>query len=461
VSPVSRTFVLRLLVPLLTLAFVPACGKKGPPLPPLSNRPRAPEAVSARRQGDQVQIRFTIPRANQSGVQPANLERVDVYALTGPKLTATRFLDHATVVASVLVRRPPPPDGEPETARTPEDPSALEQGAQAVVTESLTPGAFQPVAASEKARRDSAAPRASFTVLRRTPLVPPDIGVPIKGPPVRYYAVVGVNRGGRRGALSSQIGVALDPAPPAPPEPVAQVGERSVTLTWAAPRGLRGSSQVASEPDETSSETENAKHTVASSARSPRVLSSRSFQPWPSVRSGYNVYVVPPATGQRASTSPYAAASLPGLLNPRPLSSPKFADSGLEFGQERCYVLRTVESAGTFTAESAPSPQTCVKVVDVFPPAAPRGLAAVATEGSINLIWEPNTDRDLAGYVVLRSDQAEGPLEAVIVKPIRETTWRDTTVKSGVRYRYAVVALDTASPPNRSEPSNPVEASIQ
>ena len=44
------------------------CGKKGPPLPPLSNRPRAPEAVSARRQGDRVLIRFTVPRARIVGV---------------------------------------------------------------------------------------------------------------------------------------------------------------------------------------------------------------------------------------------------------------------------------------------------------------------------------------------------------------------------------------------------------
>ena len=41
--------------------------------------------------------------------------------------------------------------------------------------------------------------------------------------------------------------------------------------------------------------------------------------------------------------------------------------------------------------------------------------------------------------------------------PIRETTYRDTTVKPGVRYVYTVVSVDKATPPNRSLPSNKAE----
>jgi hypothetical protein len=101
-----------------------------------------------------------------------------------------------------------------------------------------------------------------------------------------------------------------------------------------------------------------------------------------------------------------------------------------------------------------------VKVADVFPPSPPRSLAAVAAERSINLIWEVSTDADLAGYLVLRGADSAA-LEAVFTQPIRETTWRDTSVSPGVKYRYAVVAVDNASPGNRSAPSNEVEASLR
>ncbi|MCC7241646.1 MAG: hypothetical protein IT180_06950, partial [Acidobacteria bacterium] len=41
--------------------------------------------------------------------------------------------------------------------------------------------------------------------------------------------------------------------------------------------------------------------------------------------------------------------------------------------------------------------------------------------------------------------------------PIRETTYRDLSVTPGVRYTYAVVAVDNASPQNVSGQSNRVE----
>jgi fibronectin type 3 domain-containing protein len=41
--------------------------------------------------------------------------------------------------------------------------------------------------------------------------------------------------------------------------------------------------------------------------------------------------------------------------------------------------------------------------------------------------------------------------------PIRETTYRDTTVQPGVRYVYAIVAVDTATPRNQSPESTRVE----
>ena len=78
---------------------------------------------------------------------------------------------------------------------------------------------------------------------------------------------------------------------------------------------------------------------------------------------------------------------------------------------------------------------------DTFPPAAPTGLTAVASEGTINLIWTPNQEADLAGYRVLRAAGPSADLVAVSPTPIAESTFSDT-VQPGVRYTYAIQAVD-------------------
>jgi fibronectin type 3 domain-containing protein len=100
---------------------------------------------------------------------------------------------------------------------------------------------------------------------------------------------------------------------------------------------------------------------------------------------------------------------------------------------------------GSITVESAPSKTACVTPADTFAPAAPRSIAAVASEGAIGLIWEPNTEGDLAGYLVLRGEAPGEKLQALTPAPITETTYRDTTIKPGVAYVYAVVAIDKAN----------------
>jgi len=116
-----------------------------------------------------------------------------------------------------------------------------------------------------------------------------------------------------------------------------------------------------------------------------------------------------------------------------------------------------VATVDTAAIESAPSEPICVTPKDTFPPAAPKGLAAVSGSGAINLIWDANTDADLGGYLVLRAEAPGDTLQPLTPQPIRETRYRDTTVTAGVRYVYAVIAVDRAAPPNRSAPSNKVE----
>ena len=51
----------------LVLTTLAGCGKKGPPLAPLRLVPAAAAELSARRSGDDVELRFLLPTANANG----------------------------------------------------------------------------------------------------------------------------------------------------------------------------------------------------------------------------------------------------------------------------------------------------------------------------------------------------------------------------------------------------------
>jgi len=203
--------------------------------------------------------------------------------------------------------------------------------------------------------------------------------------------------------------------------------EQQVTVSWAEPAGFR--------------------HAVQEPAPEG-LLEARPLVAGPPAHT-YNVYAV--------SGTGAGAAPPPAPVNSSPLRLPRLDTGAVTFGEERCYLVRTVERHGQATVESEASPATCVTPRDTFPPPAPRNLAAVGAEGTINLIWEASGAPDVAGYLVLRAEAAGGAPQVVTPEPVRETTFRDTGVRAGVRYVYVVVALDTAQPPNRSPESNRVE----
>ena len=80
------------------------------------------------------------------------------------------------------------------------------------------------------------------------------------------------------------------------------------------------------------------------------------------------------------------------------------------------------------------------------------------SEAAITLIWDANTEKDLRGYIVLRGPASAAELEPVTKEPIQETSFPDK-VQSGIRFAYAVRAVDTAG--NLSPPSARVEESAR
>jgi hypothetical protein len=191
--------------------------------------------------------------------------------------------------------------------------------------------------------------------------------------------------------------------------------------------------------------------------------------PPPVPRFGYNVYELGAttatganATGAMGATpAPSALNAAIAPLNATLLTAPRFADPRVEFGVERCYVVRRVEMAGPIAIESAPSGPVCVTPVDTFPPAAPKSLAHIAAGNGVSLLWEANTEPDLGGYLVLRGEAPGDKLSLLTPAPITETSFLDSTVSRGRTYVYEVVAVDRSTPPNQSAPSNRVEETIR
>jgi hypothetical protein len=93
-----------------------------------------------------------------------------------------------------------------------------------------------------------------------------------------------------------------------------------------------------------------------------------------------------------------------------------------------------------------------VGVLDVFPPAVPAGLAAVAIAGenggepagkpAIDLSWQPDTEVDLAGYIVYRREGSGDWQRISPTQPVVGPAFQDAHVQAGHSYSYAVSAID-------------------
>jgi hypothetical protein len=144
--------------------------------------------------------------------------------------------------------------------------------------------------------------------------------------------------------------------------------------------------------------------------------------------------VKPPVPG--AST-----ASGVTRLTKEPVEAARFEDSRIEWGAERCYAVRVVRSVSALTIESEASPTVCRTLKDTFAPKPPAGVQHIPSTGAVNLTWNQNAEKDLAGYLVLRGTDPSGPLQPVTPAPIPNSSYTDS-VPSGARFVYAIQAVD-------------------
>jgi len=135
-----------------------------------------------------------------------------------------------------------------------------------------------------------------------------------------------------------------------------------------------------------------------------------------------------------------------------------------QFGHTYLYNVRDSVRFGTETVESADAAPAVLTAKDIFPPATPLGLEAVvvpttnAEPASVELTWAINTEGDLAGYDVYRSEGTDMPGLKLNSEPLSAPTFRDISVLPGTSYFYRVGAIDRSG--NESALSPAVEVQI-
>jgi hypothetical protein len=178
-----------------------------------------------------------------------------------------------------------------------------------------------------------------------------------------------------------------------------------------------------------------------------------------------------------AAPKPSNTATPPGLIKLRTPNQTADAGGTLDAtaakGETYSYTAQrvlAVSLAGhALTLRSLPSAPVTLVMRDIFPPAVPTGLEAVPggatpSDRSIDLSWTPNTDADLAGYIVYRqsvtsSGASEGTPARLNPTPIPGPAYSDQTAAPGQRYSYRVTAVDAAG--NESAPSADVQETLR
>ncbi len=179
-------------------------------------------------------------------------------------------------------------------------------------------------------------------------------------------------------------------------------------------------------------------------------------------------------TGVKPAAGPLSAHAEPAertlLVAPAPHLD-RALDSSITLGSTYEYraqrVVHVIVNGQAMELAGALSAPVRIAAVNVFPPAVPSGLAAVATPGAegagpaIDLNWRPNIEPDLAGYIVYRHDSSAAASDWQRVSPAQPVAapgFHDSDVQPGHTYQYAVSAVDQQG--HESERSAPAEETV-
>jgi len=286
-------------------------------------------------------------------------------------------------------------------------PTRICRGPEAVLTQCGTPvgeAAAQPSPGTTPSSKQKIARSYSDSLSAQNQSDNPSISI--------TYAVEVLNASGRGAGLSNQVQISLVRTLPPPQDFAARVTGQGVVLTWTSD-----------------------------------VLPENSTRP---VHYVYRVY-----RRLEGSQEQILAGEVPAG-GERTLS---LTDSSIEWGKTYEYRAETVteiaqENKPEVQVEGDDSSEIKIFADDVFPPAVPSGLQAVASgpgqTAFIDLVWAPVSDVDLDGYYVYRHEEGSAVVK-VNAEPLKTPAYRDASVVSGKNYFYSVSAVDVRG--NESERS--------
>ena len=251
------------------------------------------------------------------------------------------------------------------------------------------------------------------------------------------YALEVVNQRGRSAGLSNQVRIPLVPTMPPPTGFRATLDAQGPLLQW----------------DNASSFTPTSD--VSCVLRIYRRGGHASATGGPSVGQHPSAVRRPPAQPEFALIAEQPCQPGPGEAR----------DTSFEWEQEYDYkaaAITIIAAPGrpAVEVEGDDSAQAHLVTHDIFPPAVPSGLQAVFSSVGqkpfIDLTWAPNTESDLAGYIVYRRT-GTAPFAAAS-GVLNSPAWRDADVHPGQQYFYAVAAVDVRG--NQSAPSAPASETV-
>lgn len=142
-----------------------------------------------------------------------------------------------------------------------------------------------------------------------------------------------------------------------------------------------------------------------------------------------------------------------------PQKGTSFVDRQVTNGRKYFYAVQTMTTYKDALAEGGVSKEVEVTPVDLTPPQTPTGVVAVQTGEGIKIFWDKSESAEIGEYRVYRraADKDSYELLAKVEPP--HTLYLDATAVEGVRYYYAVTAVDQAASANESQKSR--EATVR
>lgn len=143
-------------------------------------------------------------------------------------------------------------------------------------------------------------------------------------------------------------------------------------------------------------------------------------------------------------------------LTSTPIPGPTYEDRRFEFGRLYAYAVRAVAETTEGVVESEDTEPVLIRPMDVFPPAPPSDVVAVAAEGRVAVSWAGGGDPDLDGFRVWRRE-AEGTSFVLLEEGLtRARSFVDRPPGGRGAYVYAVSAVDRSGNESARTESSPV-----